>query len=70
MFGLTPQFSETILIALGSLVFNAGGFFWLAFNHFRTINAKMDHLMEEVSELKSEVAFIKGRCTLHTEDDE
>ncbi len=52
-------------LALGlfgiSIVFNAGGFFWLAKNHIHHVNEDLKGLKAEMSEVKEDVAFIKGQ---------
>ena len=47
-----------------TLLFNAGGFVWLAKNHMAHVEKALDGLTERVSELEEAVARIEGRLTI------
>ena len=58
---MTQQMWLTFGLFIIGISFNAGGFVWLAFNHFRHQGADLARLQSEVSEIKADVAFIKGK---------
>jgi hypothetical protein len=67
---LTPTNFNTILVLAG-IIFNAGGIAWLALNHFKTVEKKLDAIEERLSNLEQVVSFINGRCSsMHEEDEE
>jgi hypothetical protein len=50
-----------IALILGSIIFNAGGFVWLARNHFRTVTDKLKEHDERFSGIEQRLARIEGR---------
>ena len=53
----------TQLLIIAGVLFNVGGFFWLARNHFTTINKRLDSHAEALRDLRTAVARIEGRLT-------
>jgi len=60
--------SRTILIVC-TLIFNLGGFFWIAKNHFHTVNKKLDKveatldtLSDRMTDVSMRLGHIEGRC--------
>lgn len=55
--------SSDILILL-TVIFNAGGFVWIARNHMAHVNKTLENLTDRVGALEVVVARIESRCIL------
>jgi hypothetical protein len=60
---MTPAMWLTIGLFGLTVVFQLGGVFWLARNHFYHVNQRLDRLETDVMEIKETVAFIKGHLS-------
>jgi len=56
----------TIGSAAVILAFQTGGFFWLAKNHFHTVNKKLDALQGDVTNLRERMGKFEGLLEEHT----
>jgi len=61
MKSITPAMWLTIGLFAVNLIFMAGGFFWLAMNHFRSVNKRLDKLEIGQGILAAAVEYIRGR---------
>lgn len=50
-----------VVLAVVTIIFNAGGFVWLARNHMRHVQETLDGLTERVTAIEQAVARIEGR---------
>jgi len=55
----------TQLLILAGLIFNAGGFVWIARNHFVTVNKRLDNHAAALRDLKDRLIKIETLFVAH-----
>lgn len=67
MIELLAAFTPAMWLTLGlfgvTMIFQAGGFCWLAFNHFRSMSKRMSEFEKVLGLVRRDVAFLKGRAS-------
>jgi hypothetical protein len=58
---ITPAMWLTIGLFAVNLIFMAGGFCWLAMNHFRSVNKRLEKLESGQGILAAALEYIRGR---------
>jgi len=58
---ISPAMWLSIGLFAANLLFMAGGFFWLAMNHFRSMSKRLDKLETGQGVLASALEYIRGR---------
>lgn len=58
----TPAMWLTLALFGVNLAFMAGGFCWLAMNHFRSMGKRMGLLEKEMKFVRRTLAWLKGRA--------
>ena len=53
-------FDARTLLILASIVFNIGGFFWLARNHFHTVNNRLETIEQRMGHMEVVVGRIEA----------
>lgn len=61
MRSITPAMWLTIGLFVANLIFMAGGFVWLAMNHFRSVNKRLEKLESGQGILAAALEYIRGR---------
>lgn len=56
---MNPTDFRTMLI-IGSVIFNAGGFVWLARNHFHSVNKRLDAIEARLRDIEINLARLNG----------
>ena len=66
----TTRIGVIVGIYLVGIIFNAGGFVWLAFNHFKTVSRRLEKLELEMAAVRLELAVLTSqiRRFLHDND--
>ena len=49
-----------LVLSVLTIVFGAGGFFWIAKNHIAHAQKSLDRLETEMMEVRQDIALIKG----------
>lgn len=62
----TPAMWLTLALFSANLIFMAGGFCWLAFNHFRSLGKRMSIVEAEMKNVRITLAWLKGRASKGT----
>jgi len=57
--------SITQLLILAGLIFNAGGFVWIARNHFHTVNKRLDNHAGALRDIKDRLITIETMFKAH-----
>jgi len=55
----------TQLLILAGLIFNAGGFVWIARNHFHTVNKRLDSHAAALRDIKDRLIAIETKFDSH-----
>lgn len=58
---ISPPMWLTIILFGVNLIFMAGGFCWLAMNHFRSVNKRLEKLERGQGVLAAALEYIRGR---------
>lgn len=51
-----------MVLIIAGIVFNFGGFFWLAKNHFHSVNKRLDSVEERLLDIQNTVIRLETIC--------
>ena len=58
-----------LALAVFTIIFNAGGFVWLAKNHVAHVQGSLDRMEERIIALEKAMARVEGYCqSMHNRD--
>lgn len=59
-----PNLSPNFWLSLVVIVFNAGGFVWLARNHFHAVNERLDRIDKRMAENDARIFEMHGQVSV------